>query len=133
MIYRSLICLCVVLVTVACKKEVAKPAPTFEGRWYGVSAATLYFTAVGGTMTRQVISPIPFMSMVVTKDSLLFYSTQPNSSLLVNRAYTRQGNVLTTDKTSVFIKELSDDKLVLRFPGYSTNIPYYEWEDSYSR
>ncbi len=133
MIRCSLSYLGVALLAVACTKDAAKPVPAFEGRWNGVNAATVYYTAVGGQMTRQSVSPMTSMYLVVTQDSLLFYGTQPNGLALVNRAYTRQGNVLTTDKTSIFIKELSDDRLVVRFPGFSTNIPYYEWEDSYSR
>lgn len=131
---RPLWCLGVALLVAACKNDaVPVPVPAFEGRWNGENYATQYYTAFGGQPTVRYVTPMSYLYMVVTKDSMLYYDTATNASLRIDDAYTRQGNTLTFFNGTVTIKELSDKRLVLQYSNYPTNIPYTEREDTFSR
>ncbi|MBO0358464.1 hypothetical protein J0X19_10950 [Hymenobacter sp. BT186] len=126
----------------ACKKN--DPEPALEGHWTPENS-TLYYYDGAGTLTHQEErAGFQYSKMAITKDSLIYRYQNTNVMMLNSGPIIRQGtssfSFFSFNTTyHVLIKELTDDKLVLRFkitvPPRPTapGGPYTEHEEIYSR
>jgi hypothetical protein len=139
--YKYLVLLLILAVGLGgCKKD----DPPLEGSWTPENS-TLYYYDGTGTLTRQEERPgFPYSKMAITKDSLIYRYQNSNVMMRESGPITRQGNssfsfFSFSTTYNVLIKELTDDKLVLRFkvtiPPRPTapGDPYTEHEEIYSR
>ncbi|SNR28622.1 MULTISPECIES: hypothetical protein [Hymenobacter] len=135
--FLSLLLLSLTLLTAACKKEESKPKPSIEGRWTLKELVDYEYDAEGKLLTQKSdSSPAAlYFYTVISKDSILFYDVKDNSPLGGDKLTYLSSDTFTYSSVTVVVKELTDHKLVLRYPSRNRTAgrPYHEFEDVYSR
>ncbi|TGE20903.1 hypothetical protein [Hymenobacter metallicola] len=139
-----LLLLCLLLLTAACKKDTAEPAPVLEGRWVEQSHMTYTYDTAGKLLREHsVTAPTPRYGMVIQPTTWEWLGPNLSGDLVpaFTDRITRTGNMIyftrqAGDEFELRILTLTAHTLTLRYEHIITDPTTGQYEtrdDTFSR